>query len=138
MERRQIVHNSIQTPDGTILVSNHTHDYVCHKDTITGDIQCCDGGNSYLRRTFTTADYKDLSLYADDPHEVIRERVVRGGRGINGDEPLKYVVLKDINDDWLLAIIKYEEELRPGNLYLPIYRAEVEYRKLNNITVWEK
>lgn len=137
MERRQIVHNSMQTPDGTIISSNHRHDYVCHKDK-NGETFCVDGGCDYLSRTGNTKVCKDLSLYADDPHEVIREYVVRGGRGINGDEPLKYVVLKEINEDWLLAIIKYEEEFRPGNLYLPIYRAEVEWRKLNNITIWEK
>lgn len=126
--------NSLQTPDGTILVSRHTHDYVSHKDMITGTTYAIDGGISYLR-WMPGGDYKDLSVYSDDPHEKIRKGVERGGRGINGDEPLTYVTLDKINDDWLKAIIKYEEEHRPANRYIPIYRKEVEYRKENNIVV---
>jgi hypothetical protein len=132
---RFLLVNSIQTPDGTVLVSRHVHDYVCHEDSVTGTRYCIDGGNQYLRWSTLGGDYKDLSVYSDDPHEKIRAGVERGGRGINGDEPLTYVTLDKINDDWLKAIIKYEEEFRPANGYIPIYKAEVEYRVKHNITV---
>lgn len=131
---RILLVNSIQTPDGTVLVSRHRHDFVCHEDSVTGTRYCIDGGSEYIRWSMG-GDYKNLCVYSDDPHEKIRKGVERGGRGINGDEPLTYVTLDKINDGWLAAIIKYEEEHRPGNFYLPIFRKEVEYRKENNITV---
>ena len=133
-KERVLLVNSIQTPDGTVLVSQHVHDYVCHEDKVTGTTYAIDGGGSYLR-WMPGGDYKDLSVYSDDSHEKIRAGVERGGRGINGDEPLTYVILDKINDDWLKAIIKYEEEHRPANRYIPIYKNEVEYRIKNNITV---
>jgi len=71
---RKLLHNAIQTPDGTLLVS-------------------------------------------------------RGGRGKDGKQTLKYVALKDIDDEWLEAIIKYEEFHRPGNIFLEFYHKEKEFRK---------
>ena len=47
------------------------------------------------------------------------------------DEELKYIKLKDVDDDHLKAIIKYEEEIRPNNRFLKIYKTEVKYRKKN-------
>ena len=88
-----------------------------------------DGGLEYLR--FGGKDFSLIEtncLYDDEPFEVIREHVFRGGKGVNGDEPLKYVLLKDINDDWLNAIIDYEEEYRPNNPQLKWYNLESIYR----------
>lgn len=89
-----------------------------------------DGGRDYIRRNVHKEHpFKELSLYSDDSHEELRNAIFRGGRGINGDQPLKYVLMKDINLDWLKAIIVYEEKLRPNNPYLPVFRNELEYRK---------
>ena len=85
----------------------------------------CDGGLQYER-----AGGKDLSLvksnylYTDSPHEQIREVFYRNG----------ITLLKDISDEWLDNIIIYEEDLRPDNPFLPIYRAEKEFRKMNDIS----
>ena len=68
------------------------------------------------------------------PFEKIREVVCRGGRGVDGKQPLKYVFLKDIDDEWLGAIIDYEEQYRPNNKYLPIYYKELNYRNGKNRT----
>lgn len=134
MKEKILLHNSIKTPDGTILVSKHVHDYVSHIEKITGATFAIDGGQSY-QRIISGGKFENLSVYVGDPHEKVREVVERGGRGIDGDEPLKYVVLKDISDNWLQAIITYEEKYRPKNMYLPIYREEQVYRKQNNIKV---
>ena len=134
MEERILLHNSIKTPDGTILVSRHVHDYVSHEDKVVGTTYAIDGGQSY-QRMISGGKFENLSVYVGDSHEKVREVVERGGRGINGDEPLKYVVLKDISDNWLEAIITYEEEYRPKNMYLPIYCEEQLYRKQNNVKV---
>jgi hypothetical protein len=123
-----IVYSAIRTPDGTVLESKHVHDFVCHTD-VNGEYYQNDGGQEYFHRSVNIIPAEDLSLYSDSPHSIIREKISRGGRGINGDEPLKYVLLKDVNDEWLQAIIDYEETHRPTNKYLPIYRAEQKFRK---------
>lgn len=86
----------------------------------------CDGGVEYER-----AGGKDLSLvkpnymYTDSPHEQIREVFYRNG----------ITLLKDIEDEWLGNIIQYEENLRPHDPFLPIYRAEKEFRRMNGISI---
>lgn len=127
---RQLIYNAIRTPDGTVLESRHRHDYVTHIDK-NGEFYSNDGGLDYLHRTVNEALAEDLSLYDDEPHEVIREYLQRGGRGINGDEPLKYVTLKDVNNEWLDAIVVYEEKNRPNNIFLKHFKNEVEFRKTN-------
>lgn len=125
---KQLLHSSIRTPDGTILTSRHRHDYVTHLDK-NGETYILDGGIDYIRASINVEKAEDLSLYSDDAHEKLREVVSRGGRGKNGDEELKYVLLKDIDDEWLQAIIEYEELNRPNNKYLPVYREEVKFRE---------
>ena len=126
---KQLLHSSIRTPDGTILTSKHRHDFVTHIDA-NGEYYQNDGGIDYFRRSINKEKAEDLSLYSDDAHEKLREVVSRGGCGKNGDEELKYVLLKDIDDEWLQAIIEYEELNRPNNKYLPVYREEVKFRGL--------
>lgn len=127
---KHLIYNAIRTPDGTILESRHVHDYVTHLDA-NGDEYMVDGGFDYLRRNVNKVPAEDLSLYSDEKHEVIREHITRGGRGLDGKQPLKYVLLKDISSDWLNAIIKYEKELRPDNRFIKHYIDERKYRKTN-------
>jgi hypothetical protein len=131
MKEKQLIHNSVTCLQcGEVLVSNHVHDY---KTCSCPQATMCDGGAEYGRYGG-----KDLNLvqtnylYDDESHSVIREYLSRGGRGIKGDEPLKYVLLKDVDDSWLQAIIDYEELNRPQNKFLPIYRAEQKFRKGEN------
>ena len=126
---KYLIYSAIRTPDGTILESKHRHDFVTHIDA-NGEYYQNDGGIDYFRRSINKEKAEDLSLYSDDAHEKLREVISRGGRGKNGDEELKYVLLKDIDDKWLEAIIEYEELNRPNNKYLPVYREEVKFRGL--------
>jgi hypothetical protein len=124
---KNLVHNSVTCLEcGETLVSFHTHDYKtcsCENETMV------DGGLSYGRYGGKDLDkVKTNYVYDDEPFEKIREVVCRGGRGIDGKQPLKYVLLKDIDDEWLGAIIDYEEQYRPNNKYLPIYYKELNYR----------
>ena len=124
---KQLVHNSVTCLEcGETLVSFHTHDYKtcsCENETSV------DGGLSYGRYGGKDLDkVKTNYVYDDDKIEVIREVFYRGGRGISGREELKYVKLSEVNDEWLGAIIDYEEHYRPNNKYLPIYYKELNYR----------
>ena len=128
MEKR-LIHNAIRTPDGTILVSYHRHDYKSYVDA-NNEIYVIDGGLEYVRTSVNSVPAESLAVYDDAPFEVIREYLHRGGRGEDGKQELKYVALKDINNEWLENLIKYEEELRPNNPYLKFYKQEKEWRIL--------
>ena len=83
-----ILYNAIRTPDGTLLVSYHRHDYVAHKDA-NGKYYAVDGGLEYLRR-IGTIDYEELSLTDKDDFSKVREVVTWGTRGKDGKQPLEY------------------------------------------------
>lgn len=125
---KQLIYSAIKCPDGVVLESKHVHDCVQHLDK-NGETYVLDGGTDYIRRSINKEEAEDLSLYSDSPHEQIREVVSRGGHGIDGTEPLRYVLLKDIPNDWLQAIIDYEELHRPGNFYIQYYKLEQNFRK---------
>ena len=134
---RQILCNRIQTPDGTILTSYNRHDFKTHLDK-NGYIYMVDGGMDHLRRNIVQeAPHTELTVYDDAPFETIREVLYRGGRGKDGRQPLKYVALNEMSNDWVQATITYEEDHRPDNKYLKYYRQELEYRKDNNIRIEE-
>ncbi|HSH51209.1 MAG TPA: hypothetical protein VK982_05755 [Bacteroidales bacterium] len=122
--------NWIMCPNGTMIPSMHRHDY---KEYVNedGSYSSVDGGLDYLRRG---GKYTEMSVYSDDPFEVIRRFVCRGGRGKEGKEPLTYVPLFRMSDEWLKATIEYIEN---DNIYKEYYEKELEYRKENNVTIKE-
>lgn len=132
----QIVYNAIQTPDGTILHSTHVHDYKTHVDK-NGETYMVDGGNHYLRRNADHIEpYKELTVYLGDGHEKVRKVLCRGGRGKNGDEPLKWVPVCEMSDEWVKNTITYNEERSMGNnWFTEVMREDLNYRKLNNISI---
>lgn len=136
MEKRLIL-SRIQTPDGTILTSYHVHDYVTHLDK-NGEEYMLDGGNEYQRYNICKTPHKDLSIWSDAPYEVIRENYHRGGRGKNGDEPLKWVPMSKMSDAWLEASISYNNAREMGKSFAnKMYKKELKYRSKNNIFIEE-
>lgn len=107
---RQIIRNSITTPDGTKLVSRHTHDFVSHTDK-NGQCYAVDGGKDYLRRKCDAQDYTETSVYIDDDFEVVREAFTWGTFGKNGDQPLQRKPLSTLDDDHIEAILKTQTHL---------------------------
>jgi hypothetical protein len=121
---RQLVFNSVQcTSCNEVLVSHHRHDYKtcgCNNQTMV------DGGTAYSR--YGGIDLKkvrNLSVYDDDPFEEIREHAERGGRGKDGTEPLTWIKLKDINDEWLNAIVDYGGP----EWHINLIKKEIKYRE---------
>lgn len=140
---RQIIYNAIQTPDGTIISSDHRHDYVTHTDK-NGKTYGVDGGCEYLRRIGDVSDCKDLSMYLEpwtpEFHEKARKVVKRGGRGKDGNQPLKWVPICEMNDNWVLATIDYNTDRSMGigkSWFTELLYHEMEYRKANGITIKE-
>ena len=135
MEEPRLILSKIQTPDGTILTSHHRHDYVTHTD-INGETYMLDGGNDYQRTSVNKESFKDLSIWSDAPYEIIRENFHRGGRGKNGDEPLKWVPLSEMSDEWVKNCIEYNDNLGMGKSYANyLYCKELRYRQRMGIKI---
>jgi hypothetical protein len=64
-------------------------------------------------------------IYADDDFEVVRKHAVRGSRGVDGRQPLKYIAICDIDDDYLQAILEYGG----AEWHLDLIRKEIKYRE---------
>ena len=99
-----IIRNALQTPDGTIIESRSVHDYQTHIDA-NGREYMVDGGLDYIRRS-ANGDEIDLTVTLDDPHEVVREALTWGTYGPNGDQPLSYIKLSDMETDHIRACLK--------------------------------
>lgn len=121
---KYIIKNSIITPDGTELVSNHVHDYKTHIDK-NGKKYSVDGGPYYLKRGGPD-DYKENSIYSNTKHEIIRENFRWGTYGKDGDEPLTYILLKDMTFDHINAILNTQKNLKKHFKY--IFIQELAYR----------
>lgn len=123
---RQLVYNSVTCLDcGEVLVSHHRHDYkTCGCDNQT----MVDGGTAYQR--YGGLDLKKVKpflVYDDEPFYTVREYAERGGRGKDGTEPLTWVKLKDIDEDWLYAILDYGGP----EWHINLIKKEIEYRNDN-------
>jgi len=126
MNERKLLANVMRTPDGTILQSNHVHDYVEHVDA-NGRLYMVDGGVSYIRRTwYEEGNGEDLSVYTDDPHEKIREWFRWGTYGRDGKGPLVWAKLKNLSSDHIQRIL--DECYARGHL-IKVFRDELEFRK---------
>ncbi len=104
-KQRQLIRNAIKTPDGTVLVSKHRHDYVNHVDATNGKTYMVDGGLDYQRRS-ANGDEIDMCLYDNEPHRVQREVLTWGTYGPKGDQPLTYKPIKDMDTDHIEKVYK--------------------------------
>lgn len=77
-EEPRLVANIIETPDGTILWSRFTHDYVQYHDSVSDEDYMLDGGHEYRRTFVNVVPAKDLSVYSDDPWDLQRQYILRG------------------------------------------------------------
>lgn len=123
--KEQLLRNAIQTPDGTVLESKHRHDYVAHVDKITGKTYFVDGGLDYIRRSAHN-DQINLSLWLDMPHEVLREQVTWGNRGVDGKQPLAYLPIAQMSTEHIEAVIANVPNIYPAMLQVMI--DELEWR----------
>jgi len=113
-----------------VIESRYRHDYV----TCRCGAVAVDGGYSYLKRS--GSDWEEMSVYLEDGHEKVREVFKRGSYGKDGDQPLHYILLKDMTDDHLANTINYCNQTR-DRTFLALYEGEVEYRKENGIVIQE-
>ena len=120
-----ILNSRMRTPDGTILESRYRHDYVTHLDK-NGKEYMLDGGLDYVRSS-ANGDEWLLTIYTDYPHELIRLHAKWGTFGKNGDEPLKYVAIADMDPYHLRACLDTQQKTMRPEMY-KVMQDEVEYR----------
>ena len=90
---------------GDVLISRHRHDYVmCTCDNKT----MLDGGTEYQRYGGVDLSLVDLSgtIYLTDGFEKCRTAPIWGSYGKNGDEPLKFMSVSEMETEHLEAVIK--------------------------------
>ena len=132
-ERQMIVRNAIMTPDGTFLRSFHVHDYVTHKDTITGEEYMVDGGTQYLRRSVNIVPAEDFTVTMNDKFTLIRCAFVWKSYGKNGEYPHGiYIALCDMQADHIEAILDTQVHIR-GTYVEELMIAELQYRKCGTL-----
>ena len=91
----ELLYNALQTPDGTIIESKSRHDYVTHKDA-NGKTYMIDGGLDHVRCS-ANGDEKHLTITLDNDHAIVRQYCKWGTRGVEGDKPLRYVTLHEMD-----------------------------------------
>jgi len=99
--------NKWKCKDGTILQSRHRHDYCTHTDS-NGEHYMLDGGLEYFRHS---GNLEPMCVYTNDSHEKIRDNFEWGSYGKNGEEELHYILLKDLTDEHISAILKTQKHL---------------------------
>ena len=123
-----LVYNAIRTPDGTIIESKNRHDYVVHKDK-NGKEYMVDGGLEYIRRNVhADAPYEELSVYTTDGHDRVREVIKWGTYGKDGDQPLTYILLKDMSTEHIRACLENVPSMYP--VYKESFKEELKLRSI--------
>lgn len=121
-----IVFNSIRTPDGTVLTSYHRLDFVSHTDA-NGVTYFIDGGPFYAQRTsLEDHPYEDLSIYDDDDFSIVREHFHWGARGKNGDQPVQWIPLSQLETAHIEAILATQKYLPDHHRVL--FKKELDHR----------
>lgn len=124
VNKPNIVYSALITPDGTLLESNHVHDYRHHKD-LNGETYVIDGGLDYLRTSINRERAEYITIYDTDPHDIIRKYIKWGTRGINGDQELKWITLEHMDTEHIQAIL----DTQPIHHWRrKIYKTELENR----------
>jgi len=121
---RQLVYNAVKCLEcNETIVSRTRHDYVlcgCPNQAMV------DGGLDYMRYgAMDMNKIEPIAVYADDDFEVVRKVAARGSRGPNRDQPLSWIAICDMDDDYLEAVVEYGD----ADWHIDLIKKEIEYRK---------
>ena len=123
----QILRNALRTPDGTVLESKHTHDFVMHRDRVTDNDIGIDGGHAYLRRIGSLAFCVDLSVTTKDDFELVRDAFTWGTYGKDGKQPRTEVKLQDMTSEHIQAVLDTQRHIC-GTVVEQLFKQELLYR----------
>ncbi len=97
---RQLIYNAVKCLEcNETIVSRHRHDY---KTCDCPNEAMVDGGLDYQRYgAKSMSRIVAIDIYADDDFEIVRRYAVRGSRGKDGLQPLSWIAICDMDDDYL-------------------------------------
>jgi len=136
----KLVANKWRTPDGTLLWSKYTHDFVAHNDK-NGDYYFVDGGNDYIRMSSNKEPMVSECVYSDDSFELVRKCVFRGTFAMDRKKGFKrraWMPISNMSDAHLCNCIIDSIGQRIVDRYklnTHMYIKELVYRWQNNIFV---
>ena len=125
MIKKELLLNRIQTPDGTFICSRSIDDIGEHTDK-NGQHYGISGGLAYQKTFFDKEDYIDASIYTTDDFNTIRENIVWESYGVDGNDELKHIKIKDLELDHIENIL-----ILPSlsEAFENILLSEIEFRK---------
>ena len=125
MINKELLLSRIQTPDGTFICSRSLNDLGEHIDK-NGKYYGIEGGLAYQKVLYDKKDYIDASIYTTDDFNIIRENIVWDTYGIDGNEELRHVKIKDLELDHIENIF-----LLPSLsiVFENMLLSEIEFRK---------
>ena len=86
-----------------------------------------DGGTDELRRNVNTEPFEEQSIYSDAPHYEVRQGFFWGTQGKNGNKPVEFKPLKNLDTDHIEAIIQTQKN--QPRWRIEIFKAELAFRK---------
>lgn len=104
MINKELLLSRIQTPDGTFICSRSMHDLSEYTDA-NGQHYGIEGGLAYQKVLYDKNDYIDASIYTTDDFTIIRENILWDSYGVDGDEELKQIKIKDLELDHIENIL---------------------------------
>jgi hypothetical protein len=104
MINKELLLSRIQTPDGTFICSRSLNDLVEYTDK-NGQHYGIEGGLAYQKVLYDKNDYIDASIYTTDDFNIIRENILWDSYGVDGDEELKQIKIKDLELDHIENIL---------------------------------
>jgi hypothetical protein len=119
--------NAIKTPDGTVLWSQHGHDYKTHKDTVSGEEYMTDGIGYMTRRSVNVVPYEDLSIFSNDPFEKVRTAKFWGSYGKDGKSERRMMAAEEMEGSHITAILDTQKQI-VGTEIEKVFLMELEYR----------
>lgn len=136
-----LISNKWRTPDGTLLISKHTHDFVSYKDA-NGEEYFVDGGNEYCRMSMNDIPMTSECVYADDDFEKVRLSLLRGTFGVDkkGGEHRIWLPMYKMSDSHICNTITYcgLDEDDTYDVYIHLYIKELIYRFENGLHVADR
>ena len=138
---KKVIASRIQTPDGTILWSRHTHDYITYQDTKNGEVYMLDGGTDYMKTSVNETPAKNVSIYNTAKWKTRREFIIRYTALLDENKQPTgksgFVRLSNMSDAHLVDLKKYLAERQIGlEMRLNILK-EMVYRKFHDISIPE-